>query len=116
MAEIPQDDAEFNRVRKVGLLVLGAFGALFVLMLCGGGGWVGWSGYHSESAGVRAMYLVAAPLGGAFFGLVGAAAGHFLVKKSAAAKVAVPVVLGGIGGAGTLAATFVFFELIFPAL
>jgi len=116
MAEIPQDDEQRKRIRKLGLLMLGGFGALFLLVFVGGGAWVGYAGYHSESAGVRAMYIATFPLGFSFFGLLAAAVGFFVIKESAALKVAVPVVSGGIGGVGTLTLIFVFFEFIFPAL
>ncbi len=116
MAEIPQNDAERKRARKVGLLMLGAFGAMALLACCGGGAWVGFAGYNSESAGVRAMYVAALPMGFTLFGLLGAAAGHFLVKESALLKVVLPVVAGGVGGPLVLALIFVFFQFIFPAL
>ncbi|MCO4763085.1 MAG: hypothetical protein KC502_16325 [Myxococcales bacterium] len=116
MAELTGHDDERARVRKLGLMVLGAFGALFVLAFCGGGAWVGYAGYHSESAGVRAMYMAALPLGFSFFGLLGAAAAHFFVKEKAIFKVVIPVVAGGVGGPLVLGLIFVFFEFIFPAL
>ena len=116
MAEIPQNDAERKRVRKVGLMMLAAFGAMALLSCCGGGAWVGYAGYNSESAGVRAMYFAALPMGFTLFGLLGAAAGHFLVKQSAVMKVILPVVVGGLGGLMVLTLTFVFFQFIFPGL
>lgn len=116
MRQVTPLDPELARVRKIGLFVLGATVLLFALVFVASLAWVGFAAYGSETAGVRATYLVSFPLGATALAMLGAAGGHFLVKKSAAAKIAVPVVAGFVGGVGTLAMVLLFFELIFPAL
>ncbi len=109
-------DDERAKVRKAGMIMLGIFGVLTLLFFCGGLAAVGVSGYNSESAGVTAMYVAVGPAMFSLLGFLGAVIGHFAITENFAAKIAVPLVVGFLGGPCSLGCTFVFFQAIWPSL
>ena len=87
-------------------------GALLLSVVAGA--WVGWSAYHSESAGVSASLAAVFPVTFVWSGTVGAVLAQLMLKG--AARVGVPFGCGCLGGVvGALGAAF-FFGVIFPAL
>jgi hypothetical protein len=77
---------------------------------------VGVAGMRSESGGVEAALLAAAPLGFLLGGALGSVPVHLLVRGSTAGRLLAPVGCGCLAGAATLALVFVFFAAVFPAL
>lgn len=112
----PVTTEELVRVRRFGLYLLRTTAVVFVLILVTCTAWVGYSAYHSESAGVRTAFYSSFPIGAGFCSLLGAIAGHYLVKTSVTAKLLISVVAGVVGGACSLAMAALFFLVIFPAL
>lgn len=107
---------ELVRVRRFGLYLLCTTAVLFVLTLVTCTAWVGYSAYHSESAGVRAAFYSSFPIGAGFCSFLGAIAGYKLVKTSVTAKLLISVVAGGVGGVCSLAMVALFYLVVFPAL
>ncbi len=79
--------------------------------------YLGFAAYGSESAGVRATYAVALPLGTVWAGAITALAVHLFYKRgSRGVRVGVPMGCGCLGGLILFGLIAVFFMAIFPAL
>ncbi len=102
---------------RPGFLMPGVWLAVAALVTLACGGYVGFSAYGSESAGVAATYAASLPFGMAWAGAIAALGVHLFYKKgSKGVRVGVPLGCGCLGGLILFGAIFVFFVAIFPAL
>lgn len=110
------DAADLEKVRKAGLIMLGIFGVLTLLFVCGGGLVTGVVASGSERKGVAASMFAIGPAMFALSGLVGAVIGHFAIKEKLAFKIILPLALGFFIGPCSVGCLLFFYEAIWPSL
>lgn len=105
-----------TKMYRLNLWVLGGSAMFTALTWIAGLAFVIASAVDSETAGVNASKIMAGPMGLSLGTFVGAAAAAWKVRTKPALKFVVPAAVGLLFGSASLGATFLFFEVIFPAL
>lgn len=113
---IPTSDRD-PTAHKTGLVMIGLFAVGCVLFVCGGGLALGVSAANnSERDAVKLSYFILSPMGAAIIGLVASVITHFAIKKSAVAKVIIPLVMAFFTVPCVLGCMVFFYQSIWPSL